>query len=287
MLRLLKSVRGRSAVLAVAGLALVASACSSGSSSATASSTSGGQSPTLQHVLSSHVLRVGIAETIPNAWKDTSTNQWEGYNVEVARQLAKALNVNVQFIEAPLNSWIPQLQEGKFDIDMLGWFMTPARAEQVDFTSPVFTKGYSYVVQKNSPIHSLSQLNSPKYSVTGLVGGSEQTVAKQYTPKATPAFITANSPLDAALAVKAGRATAWIYPSDIIGAFLKLNPWARVVNTTPVWNNPLAYAIRKGDPEWKFFLDAFITEIQKSGELQGWIKQADAQAIGALQGNQK
>lgn len=271
-------------ILVAAGLAAGMSACSA---SGGASSSKGGQSPTLQGILNSHVLRVGIAETIPNAWQDPSTNQWEGYNVAVAEDLAKELNVKVQFVEAPINSWIPQLQEGKFDIDMMGWFMTPVRAEQVDFTSPVFVKGYSYVVEKNSPIQTLAQLNDPKYSVTGLVGGSEQTVAQQYTPKAKSAFINASSPLDAALGVKEGRATAWIYPSDIINAFLGLNPWARVVNKSPVWNNPLAYAIRKGDPEWKFFLDSFITKIQQSGQLSSWITQADKQAIGALQAEQK
>src|SRR4051794_29892917 len=63
------------------------------------------QSPTLQKVLNDRVLKVGIAETIPNAWKD-SKGQWQGYNVEVARALAKELGVKVEFVESPQQSWI-------------------------------------------------------------------------------------------------------------------------------------------------------------------------------------
>ncbi len=240
------------------------------------------QSPTLAKVLSDGVLRVGINETIPNAWKDTKTNEWKGYNVEVVRHLASDLGVKLELVEAPLNSWIPQLQEGKFDVDALGWFMTAKRGVEVDFTQPVFVKGYSIIVQKNSPVKSIEQLNDPKYSVTGAVGGSEEVVAKLYVPKARPNFLNTNSPLNAALEVKAGRSTAWIYPSDVIQAFLEQNPWARLLNPKPIWNNPLAYAIRKGDPEWKFFLDAYITKVKESGELAQWIQEANREAFQAM-----
>lgn len=240
------------------------------------------QSPTLAKVLSDGVLRVGINETIPNAWKDTKTNEWKGYNVELVKHLASDIGVKLEIIEAPLNSWIPQLQEGKFEVDALGWFMTAKRGIEVDFTIPVFVKGYSVVVQKDSPVKTIEQLNDPKYSVTGAVGGSEEVVAKLYVPKARTSFLNTNSPLNAALEVKAGRSTAWIYPSDVIQAFLGQNPWARLLNPKPIWNNPLAYAIRKGDPEWKFFLDAYITKVKESGELAQWIQEANREAFQAM-----
>lgn len=249
-----------------------------------AASTKNQQSPTLQKVLKDKVLKVGIAETIPNAWKD-SDGRWRGYNVAVARGLAKELGVKVKFVEAPQNSWIPQLKSGKYDVNMLGWFMTPKRAVEVGFTDPVFVKGYSYVVRKDSPVKSISALNTPKYSVTGLTGGAEETVAQTYTPKAKTEFLNSGSPLEGALAVKAKRSTAWIYPADVVQPFLTKNQWARTLNSKPVWNNPLAYAIRKGDPEWKFFLDSYITKVKQSGELDRWIDQAKDDSVEALKTN--
>jgi polar amino acid transport system substrate-binding protein len=285
---MMQPIWGRGLILWALGVALAASAAAGvvllgrPSLDVTGVVAAPAQSPTLAKVLQDGVLRVGIAETIPNAWKDTTTNEWKGYNVEVARHLASDLGVKLELIEAPLNSWIPQLQSGKFDIDMLGWFMTAKRAVEVDFTQPVFVKGYSMVVKTDSPVKSLEQLNDPKYTVTGVVGGSEEVVAKQYVPKAKPAFLNTNSPLNAALEVKAGRATAWIYPSDVIQAFLEQNSWARVLNPKPIWNNPLAYALRKGDPEWKFFLDAYITKVKESGDLARWIQEADREAYQAM-----
>lgn len=270
--------RAIAAASIAAAVALAATGCTQSGGGA---SSGNEQSPTLQKVLDDGILKVGIAETIPNAWKD-SQGQWQGYNVEVARALAKELDVKVEFVEASQKSWIPQLKSGAFDVNMLGWFMTPPRAVQVGFTVPVFVKGYSFVVKADSPVESIEQLNDPKYSVTGLVGGSEETVAKTYTPKAEAKFLASGGPLDGALSVQSDRATAWIYPSDVIKPFLAQNPWARVLNTEPVWNNPLAYAIRKGDPEWKFFLDSYITKIKASGELDGWIAKAEKDAFQKL-----
>lgn len=276
----------RTKKLAIIGIGITAAmlalaGCTGSNGDSNDAKTGNEQSPTLQSVLDAKVLKVGISETIPNAWKD-SKGEWQGYNVEVARGLASELGVKAEFIEASLSSWIPQLKQKSYDVNMMGWFMTPKRAVEVDFTDPVFVKGYSYVVKKSSPVTSLEQLNDPKYSVTGLVGGSEEAVAKQYTPKAETKFLGSTSPLDGALAVQSDRATAWIYPSDVINAFLQKNDWARALNSEPVWNNPLAYAIRKGDPEWKFFLDAYITKTKASGQLDAWIKKADEDAFAVL-----
>jgi polar amino acid transport system substrate-binding protein len=200
----------------------------------------------------------------------------------VARQLATDLNVKLDLVEATEATWIPQLHEGKFAIHMLGWFMTAQRAVQVDFTQPVYIKGYSVIVRKESPVKTMEQLNDSQYSVTGVVGGAEEVVAKTYFPKAKTNFLNTTGPLTASLEVKVGRSTAWIYPSDVIQAFLAQNSWARLLNPAPIWNNPLAYAIRKGDPEWKFFMDAYITHLKDGGLLSKWIDEADRAAYRAM-----
>ena len=38
----------------------------------------------------------------------------------------------------------------------------------------------------------------------------------------------------------------------------------------------------RGDPEWKFFLDSYITKVKESGELDQWIEQAERDAAEAL-----
>lgn len=261
---------------------LAVTACSGDDDEGQSAGSSGQtQSPTLENILNNGELRVGIAETIPNAWQDAN-GEWQGYNVSVARNLAEELNVELELVEASQNAWIPQLQSGEFDVHMLGWFMTPERGIEVGFTEPVYVKGYTYVVREDSSVQSIEELNSPEYTVTGLLGGSEEAVAETYTPEATANFLSTSNPLDGANALRAERADAWIYPSDVIGGFLDNNDWARALNDEPVWNNPLAYTIRKGDSEWKFFLDAYITKIQESGDLDRWIDEAGEASFTAL-----
>lgn len=272
-------VRVVATVALIIGVLVTVAGCGSNPNGGGAASTGDKQSPTLQKILNDKVLRVGITTTIPNAWKNPKTGEWEGYNVEVAKGLAKELNVRLELVEAPLDVWIPMLQQGKIDIHMLGWFMTPQRATQVDFTMPVFKKGYAIVVRADrADLTSIEQLNSPSFTVTGLLGGSEETIAKNYLPKAKTSWLKATNPMDAAMEVKNKRADAWIYPADIMPVFLKMNTWAKQLNPEPIWVNPLAYCIRKGDPEWKFFLDAVITQLKESGTIDNFIKEANQKA---------
>ena len=237
------------------------------------------QSPTLQKIIDDGVLKVGITTTVPSAWKDAKTGEWTGFHVQMGRILAEKLNVKIEFIQAAGDTWIPLLQQGKYDIHMLGWFMTVQRAIQVDFTIPVYFKGYSVVVRKESPIQTIEEINDSKYTVTGVVGGAEKYVADQYFPNSKRKWVRTDNPLNAALEVRAKRADAWIYPSDVINAFIAANPWARLVNEQSIWKHPLGYVIRKGDPEWKFFLDTFVTFYKENGTINRLAKEYSEKAF--------
>src|SRR5262245_26425362 len=80
------------------------------------------------------VLRVGTSGDFkPMSFKDPATNEYRGFDIDAARQLAADLGVKVEFVPFAWSNLISGLLADKFDIAMSGTSMTLARAKSVSF----------------------------------------------------------------------------------------------------------------------------------------------------------
>ena len=79
-------------------------------------------------------LRVGMAQTTPGAFIDVDTGEWTGIHVDVAKELAKFLDVELEIVETSWDLFLPALNSGEFDVYMPGTFYTGARALQAAYT---------------------------------------------------------------------------------------------------------------------------------------------------------
>jgi len=80
-----------------------------------------------------------------------------GFNVDVARAVAEALDIDV---DISLGRWADvrrQLENGEIDA-LTGMFWTAARDSVVDFTAPHLTVSYAVFVRPDSPIRSLDDV---------------------------------------------------------------------------------------------------------------------------------
>jgi len=89
-------------------------------------------------------LQVGFASFVPWAMRDKQ-GQWVGFEIDVSTKLAKDMGVQLELIPTAWDGIIPSLIAKKFDVIIGGMSITPARQEQIDFTTPYSNSGQGVV----------------------------------------------------------------------------------------------------------------------------------------------
>jgi polar amino acid transport system substrate-binding protein len=93
---------------------------------------------TLDRIRANKVLRIAVLPgELPYFNKDLATGTWSGFAIEMANDIAKLLDVKLEYTESTYGNSILDLQSNKID---LGFALnpTPQRALVVDFCGAVF-----------------------------------------------------------------------------------------------------------------------------------------------------
>ncbi len=223
------------------------------------------QKSTLNQVLKRGELRVGMeAGYIPFEMRD-KRGAIIGFDVDLAKLMARYMGVKVTFINTQWDGIIPALLTDKFDILISGMTITPERNLQVNFAEPYIIIGQTILLnaRNKDTVKSVKELNDPKYTVATKLGTTGEIAARRYLGKAK--LKTFETEADAALEVRNGRADAFVYdlPFNVVyGAQYKD---ALVHLKEPFTKEPLGWAIRKGDPDFLNWLDHFQNQIRNDG----------------------
>ncbi|GFM32165.1 transporter substrate-binding domain-containing protein [Desulfovibrio subterraneus] len=221
----------------------------------------------ISKVIERGTLRVGFSTFVPWAMND-KTGKFIGFEVDVMTQLAKDLGVEIEFVPTNWSGIIPSLLSDKFDVIIGGMSVTTERNLKVNFTIPYDTTGMALVANKTTAkgFSSLADFNKEDVIIVARIGSTPATAAKTFFPKATlrlfeketqclqellsgrvHAFV-ASAPLPAHSAVE--HADKLFLPVE--GTFTK---------------EPVAFAVRKGDPDTLNVLNNWI----RQKEAQGWL----------------
>lgn len=228
------------------------------------------QESVIKKAKSDGVLKVGIAESPPFAIKNPTNNNWEGLNVDMANDLAEALGVKLQVVDASWPTLINGLTAGQYDIIMASTFATPARAQSVVFTDSYIVAGELVVVHKDSPHKTYDDLNKAGVVFSVLGGTTNEQTAKRIFPKAETRILVSENQVAPVLEVAAKRADANVGDQNSIRRFVKNNSQApvRILDNTKALNQGRrAYAIRPTDFHFLNFLNNWIEHQKLSGRL--------------------
>lgn len=229
-------------------------------------------SPTIEKIKQEGVLRVAMADSPPSQSKNPGTDEWEGYNVDMAHDLARVLGVELEIVDATWATLIPGLLAGQYDICMVDMFATPERAQTVVFTEAYNKLGYSFLVRGDSPYQNWRELNDAAVTVATLSGTSGEPFVQQRLPQANMQSIVSDNNYAPHMEVMNGRADAHITDHVNNLLFIKNNPDAdlrTLPEGEPLLNaTGLAYAIRPGDPHFHAFLNTWIRYLADSGQAE-------------------
>ncbi|GAC1630294.1 MAG: transporter substrate-binding domain-containing protein [Nevskia sp.] len=220
---------------------------------------------TLNQVIRRGELRVGMeAGYLPFEMRDKK-GDIIGFDVDLAKLMARAMGVKVTFVNTAWDGIIPALLTDKFDILMGGMTITPERNLQVNFAQPYIVIGQTLLVAKKSAdrIHGIKDANDPQFTIGTKLGTTGDIAAKRYAPKAK--IKTYESQTDAALEVRSGRIDAMIYDLPFNAIYGLQNKDTLVHLKEPFTKEPLGWAVRKGDPDFLNWLDHFLNQIRNDG----------------------
>ena len=93
------------------------------------------------------------------------------------------MGVELEIVPATWSTLIPGLEAKQYDVAFVNLFATPQRALVINFTEPYSTYGFHVVVDADSELASLDQLNNPEVSFVGMSGTVEESYPKELYPQ--------------------------------------------------------------------------------------------------------
>ena len=216
----------------------------------------------LQTVLQRGTLRVGDCLSFaPFGFYDKDNNP-DGYDVDLAKALAKEMGVKLEMVNTTSANRIPNLQTNKVDVVFCNFTRNLDRAKEITFTNPYVVASEAMLVRKNSGIQSAQDMAGKTIAtVKGSTNGDEvrnlgiKVNIQEY-----------DSSQAAILAVKQGQADAMIEDNNFLAYQAKLDPTLAVTNEALVPLEYNAFAVKQGDQVWANYLNEFLFEINASGD---------------------
>ncbi|RPH50850.1 MAG: amino acid ABC transporter substrate-binding protein [Desulfobacteraceae bacterium] len=235
---------------------------------------------TLEQILQRGELRVGFeAGYMPFEMTDKNGN-FVGFDIDIAKEMAQALGVKFVPVNTAWDGIIPSLITEKFDIIMSGMTVTQERNLKINFADPNIVVGQTILINKKhkGAIKSYKDLNNPKYTITSKLGTTGEQAVKRVIPKAT--YKSFETEPEAALEVVNGKADAFVYDLPYCVVFMAQQGAGNLIFLdTPFTYEPLAWAVRKGDPDFINWLNNFLRQIKNDGRYDKvydkWIKNTD------------
>ncbi|WP_321491414.1 transporter substrate-binding domain-containing protein [uncultured Desulfobacter sp.] len=214
------------------------------------------------------VMKVGMSTFVPWAMKDKQ-GRLIGYEIDVAKKLASDMGVEVEFIPTAWSGIIPALLTGKFDVIIGGMGITPQRNLKVNFTRPYEFSGMSMVAHKVKAqgFSTLEDFNKADVAIAVRMGTTAEQAARIYMPKASLKLFENES--QALQELNLGRVHAVVSsaPMPLFHA-LKYPDKLFVPLKENFTNEPIGFALRKGDPDALNYFNNWILTMNAQGFLK-------------------
>ncbi|MEV4251253.1 transporter substrate-binding domain-containing protein [Streptosporangium canum] len=219
----------------------------------------------LERVRAAGSLRVALTQANPPWNFLDSRNRPIGYDVDIAREVAKRINIDqVEFIGSDFASFVGGIQADRFDVVISGQTITAERSKQVDFSRPYGVNPVAIFVRTGeTTIGGLNDLTGKKIAV------SEGTVQAEFARTQIPnadVRIYKNATLGLT-DLSRGRADAALV-SRFLGVYLAAKNGLTVTPVGPVLQSYiLAMSFRKGSPAFKQAIDRAVNDMIGDGTL--------------------
>ena len=204
--------------------------------------------PVLSRIVESGTFRVGMSGTQPPFTVISKSGDMIGYEVDLAKILADAMGVKVEFVQKPFGQLLPALEKGEIDAIMSGMTMTPKRNIKAAFVGPYIVSGKS-ILTKSSTLAALNDaedIDSSSIKITALKGSTSEKFVEKILEKTT--YIPVDDYDAGVQMVIDGKADALVADFPICALSQMRFPDAELATLSePMTIEPIGIALAPGD----------------------------------------
>ena len=213
------------------------------------------------------VIKIGLSEFKPWSMRDKN-GELIGFELDVGRQLAKDMGVEVEFVPTAWDGIIPALVSGKFDVIISGMSITPERNLTVNFSDPYAYSGLTILANKKmTEGFTLESFNDPSVTFAARRGATPADAIAQLFPKATLLLFDEDGAANQEVLNGNAHATMSAEPDPSTQA--RAYPETLYVPFDQTFlATGEAFAYRKGDADATNFFNNWIGVNWKNGFLQ-------------------
>ena len=227
----------------------------------------------LDDVAKAGTIKIGIFEDFPPFASLGSDMKIQGYDVEMANALAKALGVKAELVGITGQNRIPFLSEGKVDA-LLSIGFSDERAQVVDFTDPYAPYYIAVMGPVDVEAKSAADLSGKTIAVNR--GTLEDTEVTKVAP--ADADIQRYNDYNGVIsAFLSGQAQLMVVGNDVGATILAKNPARKPEEKFVLLTSPSNMAVKKGETRLQQKLNETLAAMKKDGSLNEmamkWLKQ--------------
>ena len=220
----------------------------------------------LNDILSGGVLKVGTTgDWNPMTMKDPATDSYRGYDIDVMTELAKDLEVELEFVPTDWKTLVNGIVAGKYHMTGSA-SISPSRMKVAGYSEPyISVQILPFTTEdKVARFDGWETVNKPDVKVATTLGTSFEKMVRDWFPEADIKVVEA--PARGYQEVLAGRADVFI-TSNIEGATLteKFPQVTAVPVEAPREPTPIAMILPQSDQVWINYVNSWVKLKKEQG----------------------
>jgi glutamate transport system substrate-binding protein len=250
------------------GLGLALAGCASDAGDSTAETTTEPTSPavsasdfpagsTMAELAEAGTITVGTKFDQPGfGLLNPSTNEPEGFDVEIAKIVAEDLGISpddIEWVESVSANREPFLQEGRVDIVVATYTINDTRKEVVDFAGPYYLAGQDIMVATGNPLGIAGPDDLAGKNVCSVEGSTPAENIRTNYPDAQLTLFDVYS--KCAEALKNQQVDAVTTDNVILLGLISQDPESFELVDNPFTEEPYGIGLAKGDDEFRSFIN--------------------------------
>lgn len=222
----------------------------------------------LNKIIKNNTLKVCIwPQYYGISYLDPRTQKLRGIDSDLAAELAKDLNVNLEFVKSSFPTLVNDITNNKCDIAMFAIGHTAKRAAKMRFTTPHLKSDiYAITNKNNNKIKSWNDIDKEGIIVSVAKGTYHEPIMKEKLKNAT--LLIENNFKQREDEVEAGRADVFMTDYPYSKKMLAKTNWAKLVSPEEIYHlTPYAWTMAYGNEKFFQRVEQFIKDIKTDGRL--------------------
>ena len=224
---------------------------------------------TLQQIVDDGVVRVAMSgDQQPFNFKWGRGNKIVGIDVDLAGELARVMNVQLEIVSVPFDELMTALSDGRADMVISGMTITAPRTLDVSFVGPYMLSGKSVLVTQQAAAQyaTPAELNDSRVKLAALRGSTSESLVLRDLPE--PSLVPVADYDEGVKKLMAGEVDGMVADAPILTYTRNRYTDANLELLMPQLSvEPLGIAISRDDPQLENLLRNYLMLFEKTGLL--------------------